>query len=66
MWYRQMKRVSIVGKEGGPIDENCQCSGGGLAEKNCQRDVIFALRIREETSLSLEKEVYLYMILMVE
>ena len=28
------ERELIVGKEGGLVDENCRCSGGGLAEKN--------------------------------
>jgi len=32
--------------------------GGGLAEENYQRGVIYALRIREATFFSLEKEVY--------
>ena len=40
--------------------------GGGLAEGNCQCDVVCALRIREATSFSLKKEAYLYLIGAVE
>jgi len=36
------------------------CCGGGLPEGNSQHGVIYALRIREETLFSFEKEVYLY------
>ena len=34
---------------------------GGLAEGNYQLGVVCALRIREATSFSLEKKVYLYL-----
>ena len=34
--------------------------GGGLTEENYLYGVICALKIREATSFSLEKEVYLY------
>jgi len=35
------------------------CSDGGLAEKNCQCGMVYALGIREATSFSSEKEAYL-------
>ena len=37
------------------------CCDGGVAEENCHCGVACALRIREATSFSLEKEVYLYL-----
>jgi len=40
-------------------EKNCQRIGGGLTELNCQCGVVFALRFREVTSFSLEKEAYL-------
>ena len=35
--------------------------GGGLAEKNYQCGIVYALRIREAASFFLENEVYLYL-----
>ena len=37
------------------------CCGGILAEENYQCGVVYALRIREATSFSLKKDVYLYL-----
>ena len=40
-------------------EKNCQRIGGGLTELNCQWGVVFALRFREVTSFSLEKEAFI-------
>ena len=40
--------------------------GSGLTEENCQCGVVCALRIREAIPFSLENEMYLYLIEVVE